>query len=1095
MAIGANSQIVSLLAAPNGTVSFGNYAQATGAYAGLNCTAGSSVVLNFQSGFANSTPSFSTFVAYAELSMTLGAGDHAVGGDIGVAAIGASSVGTQLTIGSQDVLDPLHTVYAPSVLIGSQAVVGDIDANNLSNSGGLYGTLEPYPASAMPLLPLALASTPNTTNVTVAQGHQQTLSPGSFGTLTDNGIVFLNPGTYSFSSVTLGSNAQLQALQGGPTSVLVAGNLSTGTFAQIFPVGQAAGNLTISVAGSDGTNASPPAVSIGASTQLVTLLNVPHGTLSFANNVQATGAFAGFSISVGNNVLLQFQSGFSPSPQGQPLSSYTLPPSAPIVGPLPDSATVALAVVLPVRNLPGLQAFIQEVTSPTSPMYRNYISPATFGATYGVLPTEYSKVAPWAQGYGMSTTTYPNNLLVDVAGTAAQAELALNVNFVLALRPDGTQFYEPDRQPTPSLPTSVDAIQGIDNYTLPRYMNQGTGPVGYWASSDLRTAYLGTGTSCSSLTGAGQQIGLVEFDGFTQPSATGSGDIGVYEMQTGLASPTGVSSVPAPMLVPVNAGVTGQPSGGLGSQECALDVEMAIAMAPGAQVIVFEGTLMDSILSAMASTPNLNQISNSQLVPVGTTQRWIYEFSAQGQSFFVSSDDSGAYAQASASCTCNCTTAGGQASIETVASCPGTCPAEGTTCSPGLVCAASGSVPALDVSPTDTRSLDNVTLVGGTTLTTCEGNTSGVCAGVNGGTETWASESPWAGSGGGLIAVTPLPDFQQHVTTLVSNAGRNSPDVAIVAQQLYFVATACNVALVNGVCPQGQLLASQPQFSGGATSAAAPLWAGFMALMNEQGGMATPPLPSIGFPNELFYDILSLPVYGQAFHDIQGLPTNQNECGLGFTAGPGWDGVTGLGTPQCGLINAAQAAASPPQAIVTIEGLQFNTTGFNICTACSGPQCFTNLANTTVTVPCTPPAVNPDGSVQSKTVTEEVGCSGSGSGNHGALVSVTCAPSTTFPADAGNGSASRGIDVTVSLSLEETCGDNTPVDSDPATFTDVLPGQPQPAGPQFLQACDFFGGDTGLCSIFANGGKCTFNGFSGSVSSVTNTGGFFPQSP
>jgi hypothetical protein len=231
VSLGANTQVIALLAAPSGTVSLGNNVQATGAFAGINFVAGTNVQLNFQSGFPNASPTISTFVAYAELSITLGTGDHSLGGDIGVAATGASSVGTQLTVGSQTQLDNQHTLYAPSVSLGSQAIVGDVAATTLTNSGGSFGTQAPYPASSMPLLPLALASTPNTTNVTVAEGQQQTLSPGSFGTLIDNGIVFLNPGTYSFASVTLGNNAQLQAKQGGSTIVQISGALATGTFA------------------------------------------------------------------------------------------------------------------------------------------------------------------------------------------------------------------------------------------------------------------------------------------------------------------------------------------------------------------------------------------------------------------------------------------------------------------------------------------------------------------------------------------------------------------------------------------------------------------------------------------------------------------------------------------------------------------------------------------------------------------------------------------------------------------------------------------------------------------------------------------------
>ena len=168
-----------------------------------------------------STRTVNTFVVYAAKNVTLGTGDHSVGGDIGV----ASSIGSspQLTVGSQDQLDINHTLFAPSIAVGNLATVGAVDTNSLANSGGHIGTQSSYPSS-MPPVPAVFAATPGTTNVTVASGQQRTLSPGQYGALIDNGIVFLNPGTYSFSSVALGNSAQLQALQGGSTSVFVAGN-------------------------------------------------------------------------------------------------------------------------------------------------------------------------------------------------------------------------------------------------------------------------------------------------------------------------------------------------------------------------------------------------------------------------------------------------------------------------------------------------------------------------------------------------------------------------------------------------------------------------------------------------------------------------------------------------------------------------------------------------------------------------------------------------------------------------------------------------------------------------------------------------------
>src|ERR1019366_8067199 len=276
VSLGANTQITALLAATSGSLSFGNNVQATGAFAGLSFTAGTNVLLTFQSGLPVETPNLTTFVAYSELNITLGTGDQALGGDVGVATSGA-----QVTVGSQSLLDPQHTLYAATATLGSQAHAGDLAVNTLTNNGGFFGTQVPYP-SGMPLLPLGPPGGAGGTAVTVAQGQQQTLSPGSFGALTDNGILHLKPGAYTFSSVTLGNGAQLVAQSGGATTIVVTGTLSTGTFAQILPAGQTASALMITVGGSDGPGG--PAASVGANTQVVALLAAPRGTLSFADN-------------------------------------------------------------------------------------------------------------------------------------------------------------------------------------------------------------------------------------------------------------------------------------------------------------------------------------------------------------------------------------------------------------------------------------------------------------------------------------------------------------------------------------------------------------------------------------------------------------------------------------------------------------------------------------------------------------------------------------------------------------------------------------------------------------------------------------------
>jgi subtilase family serine protease len=84
------------------------------------------------------------------------------------------------------------------------------------------------------------------------------------------------------------------------------------------------------------------------------------------------------------------------------------------------------------------------------------------------------------------------------------------------------------------------------------------------------------------------------------------------------------------------------------------------------------------------------------------------------------------------------------------------------------------------------------------------------------------------------------------------------------------------------------------------TSQAAPLWAGFMALVNEQA--ANFGVASVGFANPALYVLQSDNSFGPSFHDVVS-GCNPNHANNQYCAGPGYDLVTGLGSPQSGLIN------------------------------------------------------------------------------------------------------------------------------------------------------------------------------------------------
>src|SRR5262249_31274734 len=133
----------------------------------------------------------------------------------------------------------------------------------------------------------------------------------------------------------------------------------------------------------------------------------------------------------------------------------------------------------------------------------------------------------------------------------------------------------------------------------------------------------------------------------------------------------------------------------------------------------------------------------------------------------------------------------------------------------------------------------------------------------------------------------PIPYYQEGVANS-SNGGsslfRNVPDVSAVATQLVCVVGGAAVGCAG-------------------TSFATPLWAGFVALMNQQGQINGS--PQVGFINPALYAVAGTGLYGSAFNDINDGSTNSNNGSVtGFPAVAGYDLATGLGSPQCGLIPA-----------------------------------------------------------------------------------------------------------------------------------------------------------------------------------------------
>src|SRR5215468_2203828 len=292
--------------------------------------------------------SITNFALYAERSLALGDHGRVFGGDLGVRSRAEDGLESQLQIGSDSTVESDHEIIAPSVALGPHVRTGPIQTDSLVGDDIPLGPQQPFPASAMPVLPLAPSPTVGNSSVTVISQEVRTLVPGDYADLMVFGSLVLNPGDYVFSSATIADGANVTSV--GEVRMVIADYLTAGRGARLHPQSdQPPDQLVVSVSGTDET-VGRPAISFGEHAQVRALLNAPHGTVSLADHVEAAGAVAGFDIACGRSVRIRHAAGFPqdpPSEHGsqQLTGSYGVPAgpgTAPLVGPVPGDAAVAL---------------------------------------------------------------------------------------------------------------------------------------------------------------------------------------------------------------------------------------------------------------------------------------------------------------------------------------------------------------------------------------------------------------------------------------------------------------------------------------------------------------------------------------------------------------------------------------------------------------------------------------------------------------------------------------------------------------------------------------------------------------------------------
>jgi len=513
------------------------------------------------------------------------------------------------------------------------------------------------------------------------------------------------------------------------------------------------------------------------------------------------------------------------------------------VGRLPQSQELQLDLVLPLRDSAGLKAFLADVYNPKSPNYRHFVTPQQFTARFGPSQADYDAVLNFVHEYGMQVVGGTRDGMdVQVKGTVGQIETAFHVNMKTYQHPTEDRiFYSADREPTPNLSVNLWHVSGLDNYSIPKPLYERRSDYaakhGLYDAEVVKHATTGSGPSASFL---GSDMRAAYYGG---TALTGAGqNLGLLEYYgTDLADlTTYFTNVHQTNNVPITLLSTDGTS------------TSCVYTRKGGDCDDTEQTL--DMTQAIGMAPGLASLT----MYVGSTDTAII----------------------SAMTT--------HSPLPTTIGCSwGWTPADPSTLDPYFekmsaqgqnFFAASGDDSTWsrrnEAWPADDA---NVVSVGGTDLTTSS------AAGP------WKSETAWSDSGGGISPDSiAIPSWQKAAINS-SNKGsttlRNGPDVSANANFTFYVCADQTTCTANEY---------------GGTSFATPMWAAFIALVNQQrvaNGKST-----IGFINpDIYSENATSSTYSADFHDI-----TSGKSGS-YSAVTGYDLVTGWGSPTAGLITELAA--------------------------------------------------------------------------------------------------------------------------------------------------------------------------------------------
>lgn len=589
------------------------------------------------------------------------------------------------------------------------------------------------------------------------------------------------------------------------------------------------------------------------------------------------------------------------------------------VGQADSSTTIGFRVYLGWNNPAVVEALAQAVSDPHSSSYGHYLTPAQFRQQFAPSQAQVGAVQSWLRSQGFQVEYTPtNNHYVSAEGTIAQAEAAFGTGFGmysyqgLTVRSPSANISIPN-----SLAGIVAGVIGLDdsaqfvhtNHTFgdapppPAFVSaqpcstywgekQASGftnpygagalpyaPCGY-TPQQIKGAY-----GISGYDGSGQTVAII--DAYAAPTILQ--DVNQWSINRGL--PTMKNNQLTQVVAPgtyhhPERGLKQDPQGWYGEET--LDVEAVHGMAPGAN-IVYVGAPnnfqdLDAALNHVVDKGLAQIVSNSygfdtEVLPPGFIKPYedtILQGTIEGIGIYFSSGDNSDESLVE-----------GYRTTDWPASSP------------------------------------FVTAVGGTSLAVGAGNTYLFETGWGTTTSSWKGTTwsptppgPWIyGAGGGVSTLFAEPSYQVGVVpnavfTAQGRTGRAVPDIAAFADP--------NTGYLIGetqTFPDGTVKYSEYRIGG--TSLSCPIMAGIMALADQAAGHPH------GFANPLFYNLAGSGSFRDVVNPaatvavvrtnyVNGVDASDglayvlrtmNQT-LSLQTTPGYDDVTGLGTPTSSFLAA-----------------------------------------------------------------------------------------------------------------------------------------------------------------------------------------------